>query len=156
MPRGIPGSGPRAKTTAPDVPGALPKHASEDLSRVTVVRAKTRTIKEKAPDRPEDTVLVRVKENTKGEYGWGIRNAGEVFAMDTKTMRKWPLADGTVKGVPKEWPVPDVDPVVVETPLGQFELPAWVELVDPDEVKEEELVPHGHPKAHGIKDGAVL
>ena len=97
--------------------------------------------------RPEDLVLVRATE--RGEYGWAIRNPGEVFQMDTKTMREWPLKS-------REFAIPEHTPVIVTTALGDFELPPWVVLVKKDEVQEEELVPKGHKSKFGKENGDVL
>ena len=86
---------------------------------------------------PPDPVAVRATQ--RGQYGIEgnaiIRNEGEVFEMDTRVMRKWPLAK-------KEIPIEDA--VIIETDLGQFELPGWVELADPDDVTENEVIARGH------------
>lgn len=160
MPTGIPGSGPTAKATRDaktEAKQAQPKHAAEE-PRVAVQRVKQGVRKIEQPARSEDKVTVRAKERL--FYGHMIHNKGEVFEMDTITMRKWPLEPGTTnrKGdvVGRENPLPDGDPTVIETPLGQFELPPTVELVDPDKIDEKEMVPAGHKTEHGVKDGNVL
>ena len=147
MPKGIPGSGPLAKDKVAPPERTAPKNqtARRDGHTATV-----------QPARPEDLVMVRATE--RGEYGWAIRNVGEVFEMDTKTMRTWPLADTLSEDgkTRKEHPIHGYDVVVVTTPLGEFELPPWVEIEDGESVTPEELVPHGHKTEFGVKDGNVL
>lgn len=94
-----------------------------------------------APKEPPDLVQVRAIE--KGQYGLDtdiiIRNPGEVFDMATSAMRKWPLEKG-------EHPVEGA--TIIETEKGKFELPGWVELVEPDEqIDPADLVSHGHAKS---------
>ena len=107
-----------------------------------VTKIKQPKAPDSGPSRPVDLVLVKVREGdeNRGEYGWAIRNPGEVFEMDTKAMRVWPLVKGEVPLPPSRG-----ETIVIETDLGQFELPPWVELVDPDDVDDAALVPKGHP-----------
>ncbi|HEX7828646.1 MAG TPA: hypothetical protein VF787_03285 [Thermoanaerobaculia bacterium] len=101
-------------------------------------------VQPETPREPPELVLVRALE--KGFYGLDtniiIRNEGEVFEMATEKMRTWPLGEDEheVEGAQ-----------IIETPRGQFELPAWVELVeDPDSVTDAELDSAGHPEViHG-------
>lgn len=75
---------------------------------------------------------------------------GEVFQMDTATMRKWPLSDKRHKKTnelleqPHEQYAQMDEPPLVETDRGIFEVPPTVELVDPDTIDPAEMVPEGH------------
>ena len=123
-----------------------PKHATHDQVRVTKVR-RTGGPEDVRPKRDPDPVLVRVRagEENRGEYQWAIRNPGEVFDMDTAVMREWPLGKDSQNRQNQPIPPDRGETVVIETAQGTFELPPWVELVDPSEVEDEDYVPKGHP-----------
>ena len=150
MPKGIPGSGPKAGNTAlasaSSVVVEKPAPNQKAETREAPVRQHAgvvvRRAAPKVPKVPPDMVLVRALE--KGFYGYErdmiVRNPGEVFEMATEKMRKWPLEKG-------EHPVEGATIIDVTDEAGnikgQFELPGWVELADEANVREEERVSHG-------------
>lgn len=146
MPKGIPGSGPRAKAAVADVvqPKVVPNVKAEGRSEPVrqANNVVVRRQKPPVPKVPPDMILVRAVE--KGFYGFErdmiVRNPGEVFEMATMMMRKWPLEKG-------EHPVEGATIIDVTnedgTVKGQYELPGWVELADEATVRPEEFEKHG-------------
>jgi len=119
-----------------------------------------------APEEKKD--LVRVKAIERGFTGTLIRNAGEVFLMDTKFMRCYPpkmhtyldSADGKMKEGPAGGPIDPNTCTIITTPRGEFELPPWVIEAPAEAVLTPEVAAAqntaGHQTTFGKSSGSVL